>query len=59
MGFPGGTVVQSPPANAGDAEDTGAIPGSGISPRGGSGNPFQYSYLENPTGGGGLEQYSP
>ena len=25
------------------------IPGSGISPRGGNGTPFQYSCLENPT----------
>ena len=28
-GFPGGTVVKNPPANAGDARDTGLIPGSG------------------------------
>ena len=34
--------------NAGDAEDMGSIPGSGISPGGGHGNPLQYSYLENP-----------
>ena len=26
-GFPGGTVVQNPPANAGDARDAGSIPG--------------------------------
>ena len=26
-----------------------SIPGSGRSPGGGHGNPFQYSYLENPT----------
>ena len=26
----------------------GSIPGSGISPGGGHGNPLQYSYLENP-----------
>ena len=34
-GFPGGTVVKNLPANAGDAEDTGLIPGSRRFPRGG------------------------
>ena len=34
--------------NAGDAEDLGSIPGSGRSPGGGHGNPFQYSFLETP-----------
>ena len=34
--------------NAGDAEDSGLIPGLGRSPGGGHGNPFQYSCLENP-----------
>ena len=29
MGFPGGSVVKNPPANAGDV---GSIPGSGTSP---------------------------
>ena len=48
MGFPGGTVVKNPPANAGDAGDTGSIPGLGRSPEGGHGNPLQYSCLENP-----------
>lgn len=33
VGFPGGTVVKSPPAKAGDA---GSTPGSGRSPEGGS-----------------------
>ena len=28
-------VVKNPPANAGDMRDTGSIPGSGRSPRGG------------------------
>ena len=46
-GFPGGTVVKNPPANAGDARDTGSIPGLGRSPGGGPGNPLQYSCLEN------------
>ena len=31
-GFPGGAVVKNLPANAGDARDTGLIPGSGRSP---------------------------
>ena len=30
------------------AGDVGSIPGSGRSPGGGHGNPFQYSCLENP-----------
>ena len=36
-GFPGGSVVKTPPANAGD---TGSIPGSERSPGGGHGNPL-------------------
>ena len=39
-------MVKNPPANIGDA---GSIPGSGRSPGRGSGNPLQYSCLENPT----------
>ena len=46
MGFPGGSVVKNPPANAGDM---GSFPGSGKSPGEGNGNPFQYSCLGNPT----------
>ena len=34
--------------NAGDTADTGSIPGLGRSPRGGNGNPLQYSGLEIP-----------
>ena len=34
--------------NAGNADDTGSIPGSGRTPGGGNGNPVQYSCLENP-----------
>ena len=45
-------VVKNPPANAGDARDTGSIPGSGRSPGGGHGSPLQYSGLENPMDGG-------
>ena len=42
-------VVKNLPANVGDVRDAGSIPGSGRSPRGGSGNSLQYSFLENPT----------
>ena len=35
------------PANAGDARETGSIPGLGRSPGVGNGKPFQYSGLEN------------
>ena len=45
QGFPGGTVLENPPANAGDS---GLIPGSGRFPEKGNGNPFQYSCLGNP-----------
>ena len=49
MGFPGGTMGENLPANAGDRKDAGSIPGLGRSPGGGgNGNPLQYSYLENP-----------
>ena len=44
MDFPGGSLVDNPPANAGD---TGSIPGSGRSLREGNGNPLQYSCLGN------------
>ena len=43
--FPGGSVVDNPPDNSGDA---GSIPGSGRSPGEGNGNPLQYSCLGNP-----------
>ena len=48
VGFPGGSVVQNVPANAGNTRDTGSIPGLGRSPGGGNGNPLLYSCLENP-----------
>ena len=38
-------VGKNPPANAGDL---GSVPGLGIPPGGGHGNPLQYSCLENP-----------
>ena len=58
-GFPGGSVVKNPPANAGDIRDVGLIPGSGRSPGGGHGNPLQYSCLENPYGQRSLAGYHP
>ena len=42
-------VVKNLPANAGDARDVGLIHGLGRSCGGGSGNPLQYSCLENST----------
>ena len=47
-GFPGGSVVKNPSANAGDTEDSGLIPGSGSPPGVGNGNLLQYCCLENP-----------
>ena len=45
-------VIKKLPANAGDVRDLGSTPGMGRSPGGGSGNPLQYSCLENPMDGG-------
>ena len=39
---------KNPPASAGDIRDMGSVPRLGRSPRGGHGNPLQYSCLENP-----------
>ena len=47
-GFPGDSVVKNLPANAGDTGEVSSVPGSGRSPRGGNGNPLQYSCLGNP-----------
>ena len=41
-------VLKDLPAKAGDAEDSGSIPGPGRFPGAGHGNPLQYSCLENP-----------
>ena len=41
-------MVKNPPANAGDARDSGSIPGSRRSPGVGNGNSLQYSCLGNP-----------
>ena len=48
-GFPGDTEIKVSASNAGDP---GLIPGLGRSPGEGSGNPLQYSCLENPMVGG-------
>ena len=49
IGFPGGSEVKASAWNVGDL---GLIPGLGRSPGEGSGNPLQYSCLENPMEGG-------
>ena len=43
-------MVKNPPANAGDSRDVGSIPGSGISPGEGNGNPRRNYCLENSIG---------
>ena len=45
-------MVKNPPANAVASGDAGLIPGSGRSPGGGNGSPFQYSCWDNPMGRG-------
>ena len=52
MAFLDGSVVKNLPANAGDAEDVGSIPGSGRSSGEGHGNPLQDACLGNPTDSG-------
>ena len=49
LGFPGGSVGKESACNVGDTGDVGSVLGLGRSPRGGHGNPLQYSHLENPT----------
>ena len=48
MGFLGGSDGKKSACNAGGP---GLIPGSGIFPGEGNGNPLQYSFLENPMDG--------
>ena len=45
MGFPGGSEVKNPPADAGDVS---LISGWGRSPGEGNGNPLKNSCLRNP-----------
>ena len=56
LGFPGGSVVKNPPANA---EDRGSIPGLGRSSGEGNGNLLQYSCLGTSHGQRSLVSYSP
>ena len=56
LGFPGGSAGKESTCNAGDP---GLIPGSGRTPGGGHGNPFQYSCLESPHGQRSLAGYTP
>ena len=53
-GFPGGSVVKNPLANAGAV---GSIPELGRFPGGGDGNPLQYSRLGNPMDRGAWQGY--
>ena len=39
-------MAKNLPANAGHTRDSAWVPGSGIPPGGGNGNPLQYSCLE-------------
>ena len=43
-------VVKNPLANSGDITEMCSMPGLGGFPGGGTGNPLQYSCLENPHG---------
>ena len=54
-GFPGGSAVKNPPANAGDG---GSVPGSGRSPGEGNCSPLQSSCLGNPTDRGAWQTAS-
>ena len=47
LGFPGGSVVKTMPANAGNARNAGLIPGSERSPGEGNNNPLWHSSLED------------
>ena len=55
MSFPVGSVVKSPPANAGDIGGVGSNPRSGRSPGEGNGSPFsilawEIPWIEEPGG---------
>ena len=47
MGFPDGTLVKNPHANAGDTGDADLIPGSGRVPGVGNSNLLHYPCVEN------------
>ena len=48
LAFPNGSVGKESTCNAGDTGEVDFIPRLGRSPRGGNGNPLQYSCLKNP-----------
>ena len=48
LGFPGSASDKEPACQCRRHRDAGSIPGSGRPPKGGNGNPLQYSCLENP-----------
>ena len=53
LGFPGGICdLKKPACKCRRRKRIGFIPGLGGAPRGGHGNPLQYSCLENPVDGG-------
>ena len=58
VGFPGSALVKNLSAYAGDARDSGPVPGSGRSSGVGTSNPLQYSCLENSMGRGAWVGYS-
>ena len=53
MGSLGGASGKEPTCPCRRHRDVGSIPGLGISPGGGHGNPIQYSCLESPMDRGG------
>ena len=55
LGLPRWLSGKESTCNAGAGGDVSLIPGLGRSPRGGHGNPLQYSCLENPMEPGGLQ----
>ena len=56
MGCPRGSDSKESACSAGDLD---SIPELGRSPRGGHGNPLQYSCLKNPHGQESMAAYSP
>ena len=47
LGFPGSAPVKNRPVHVGNARDMSSIPGLGIFPGVGNGNPLQFPCLEN------------
>ena len=57
-GLQSGSVVKNSPASAGDARGMGSLPGSGIPPGGGNGNPLQLFLPGKSRGQRSLVDYS-